>query len=261
MFLPKLLKNLGFSSNQIAIYLGLVDLKDFHKVSEIAKNANLNRTTAYAILEDFCRQGICKFEEKSQVKKFKLLGSITKNLKKYIDYKKTQIADNEKQLAKASPEFENLTPFVSFYEGIEEMKEMYLSLLKEKSNMYCFANLEEINSEMKKFLLNVFLPKRQTLKIKSNVVVSQKDFAKDKNQKSILKFATNKLLIPHEVFKFQGEIIMCNNKILFASYKSNELIGLIIQSENLNKMMRAIFDMCWQVAGEYDEFLRSIIPE
>ena len=52
-------------------------------------------------------------------------------------------------------------------------------------------------------------------------------------------------LIPEDQFNFTNEINIYDDKVSIISFK-DELIGMIIESNEISSSQRAIFDMCWK---------------
>ncbi|OGJ44430.1 hypothetical protein A2307_04295 [Candidatus Peregrinibacteria bacterium RIFOXYB2_FULL_33_20] len=257
MFLANLLRDLGFSENEASMYLALLELKGFHKASEIANKANLKRTTGYCILNDLWRKDICKCKNLNNIKYFTLNASLIDNLKAHIDKQKLKAAENEQKFLKATPFLQKLSPFATFYEGIEEIKIMYEDILKEKTEISAFINLNGLDKEIAGFLTKDFLPKLTANGIKSNLICTE--FINTKiNKDFFANCLTKHIILPYNLFNFQGQITIYNKKISFCAFSPTELIGAIIQSQTLSAMMKSIFQLCWQIGYEYDEFLRSI---
>lgn len=248
MFLPYLLKEFGFSENETAVYFAISSLQKFTKASDIAKTAKIKRITCYVILQNFVKENICDFKKKNSVKYFKLNGSIIHNLKTYLENKKSKLAEEEKKFLKAIPELQTFIPSISVYEGIDEMTKMYENIIREKKDCFSFINDNDLENEMYKFLIKNFIPRRNSLKIKSFVISNKNNSSKT----NISDLASEQMLISGNYDLFNGEITVYGKKVLLASFVKNELMGAIIQSESISKMLKSIFDLIWALKRKKD---------
>jgi sugar-specific transcriptional regulator TrmB len=121
-----LINNLNFSEKKALIYLTLLELGEA-VVVDIAKKANLKRTTVYNILPELIQEGFVKTTKKNKTKYF------------FVEDPKQLKVDAEERLnniEKIVPELQSLqsvlpyNPKITFLEGMGGMKDLYEDIIK-----------------------------------------------------------------------------------------------------------------------------------
>lgn len=245
----KKLQELGFSEKEARIYIELVQLGP-QPVSVIARRAQINRTTAYDILESLSKKGLIRSTKKKSATYFEALHP--KQLKNYLEREKNEtIRKIEKQQATIDEMLpilislenpQSTKPKVTFYEGEKGMREAYEDTLNAKEEILAYANVEE----MHKGLPNFFPDYYQRRGVEKNIHIK---WIGPDNQASIHRATKDhqenreSVLISKDDYGFTPEINIYNNKVLFASWI--EKMAVVIESKEIADFHRKMYQLCW----------------
>lgn len=242
--LIQILINLGLSKKESKVYLAAVEIGTA-PVSRIAQIAKINRVTTYDILEKLKSKGLVSFFVKAKIKYFNATNPETL-LSTYE--KRTE------ELRKSLPKFKQLTgetshPRIRYFEGLEGIKTIYEDTLTSKTEILNYSNSDEIRKSWPNYDQE-YVAKRAGKKIYLRGL-SPKDKAGETVHLQDEKYHRELRLVPSDQFHFTNEINIYDDKVAIISFK-DELIGMIIESEEIANSQRAIFDMCWQFVGTMD---------
>lgn len=238
--LTQILTSLGLTEKEAMVYLACTEIGT-GVVSSIGQAAGINRVTTYDILEKLKQKGLVSYFTKKKIKYFNstdpeiLLGEFEKRT-------------NDLRLS--LPKFKKLTgeishPRVRYFEGLEGIKNIYAETLSSKSEILNFSNSTEIRKQWKDYDKE-YVEKRAKKKIFLRGL-SPKDKAGEIVHSEDKKYFREIRLVPEEQFDFSNEINIYDDKVAIISFK-DELIGMIIESNEIANSQRAIFNMCWNFA-------------
>ncbi len=237
------LKNLGLTDKESKVYLACLELGSA-PVSNISKNAKINRVTTYDILEKLIHKGFINYLTKNKIKYFSAVkpDSIYKITKQKTD-----------DLRKALPELKRMHgetphPRIRYFEGLNGIKAIYEDSLTSKSNILNFANSEEIRTHWPEYDKE-YVEKRAAKKIYLKGIAPL-DKAGLKVHSENKKYYRNIKLIPRNKYGFSNEINIYDNKVSIISFNEG-LIGMIIESKEIADTQRVIFKMVWEFAEQF----------
>ncbi|MDF2379664.1 MAG: helix-turn-helix domain-containing protein [Candidatus Gracilibacteria bacterium] len=248
--LTDVLHNLGFTDKEAAIYMACIR-SGTAAISEIAKRAQLPRSTGYNVLMKLNERGIVKHFSKGNKMLFSALSP--NELVDFLKNKKEKVTDQMELLKTYLPQFEALInpnlslPKVSFHEGIKGVQFIYQDILKKTKageETKAWITLSDIDPELKDWLYNKFTPKKVSKKIKSKVILSS---PKSSHYRKLdKKHLRETRAIPYGQFPFKVEVdLYGKNRIAIVSFASNDLFGLIIESENIYQTLNSMFSFMW----------------
>jgi sugar-specific transcriptional regulator TrmB len=236
--IKNIIKNIGLQDKEAAVYLACLKLGS-SVISAIAKEAKINRVTAYSTVEKLVEKGLLSQSKKKQIAYFEAIAPdlIYKQLHEKLDTFKKALPELKKLHRKTEH------PLVRYFEGVEGVKSIYMDTLTTKGELISFANSSEIraywpeydneyvSSRVKKgiFLRGIAIDDETGRKVKSN----------DK------KFHRKIKLVPASKFHFANEICIYDNRIAYASFGSNP-VGTIIEDEGFAETLKSIFEMMWK---------------
>lgn len=127
MELKDLLKNCGFSDKEIAVYAALV-ARGGGVVSDIAKQANINRSTTYVVLEMLMKRGVVKAHEERGIKIFTPLS--LEKLADHLEFEAEKLGAQAKQARKLAAHFKvaepaHVAPKIRFFTNADEMADVF----------------------------------------------------------------------------------------------------------------------------------------
>jgi sugar-specific transcriptional regulator TrmB len=243
--LPNDLTNLGLKGKEAKIYLSALEL-GYASVLEIAKKAEINRPTAYVVLESLMKKGLISTFEKGKKRYF--AAESPEKFKDIIQNERIKLKQKEAEVQKLIPELNimyNLggeKPKVRFFEGKEGLRSIREDIIKSKvEGLDQIVPLDEVyrvippsptdhRKEMASKLKNI--PERIIYTSKKGKFLKTKEGTKDRRY------------VPLSKFPFSAEINIYCNKLAIATYKG-KIIGVIIESKEIASTMKRIFDLSW----------------
>ena len=247
------LLEIGLHENQIKIYLALLQMGE-GAIHDIAVNAAIKRTTAYSILDVLKSKGLVTYIEKAGHRTY-----YAENPRKVLFYFKDQEQNLKSQMKKFEgiiPELSSIyntsatKPKIRFYEGVDGLKQVFEETLTLKPNeeILAFATATLIHEVLGDEWAVNYLTRRAKGKINQKAIIEDSAWGRihQKNDK-----AENRItrLVPKEKFPFSNEINIFGNKVMIASFKDQ--IGVIIESTDVARTWKAIFELAWLGAEKY----------
>lgn len=241
-----ILKKLDLTEKEIKIYLATLRT-GLARVTSIAQKADFSRSTAYNILHSLKKKGFVKMVNKADIQYFSPLEP--RNIIDLLKRKETEVKEKITTVEKYLPQLEAIAnpnfniPAVSFYEGIEGIKQIYENILKSKNETtYAALSLDNIAIEIKNWLIKVFTPRKIKKGIKSEIILSAKNVVPYiKLDKAHLRKTS---VLPYKNYPFEVEIdIFDDDKTAFISYDESELFGVIIESPKIARSMKTLFKL------------------
>lgn len=236
--------DIGLSQNEAAILISLFRNNSM-KVSDLAYESALNRTTIYGVLKTLSKRGLVSSFTRYGIVEYKAIDPSL--LLNYIDRQKEELNNKKKKIENLLPEIKklhtlnNVLPAVNFFEGIEGVKQAYEDTLKnnQEKKTYVFSGPDAVFKELGKEYVNYYVNKRKELNITCYQIAGTTNTSKavqnlDKKSLRITK------LIPKE-FAFDTEIIAYDNRVAFISLSHNKLVAMIITDEAISNTIKKLF--------------------
>jgi len=235
------LQNYWFSEKEAKIYLTTLELGS-SIASTIARRSEVNRVTAYTILNDFKKRGIANEVTKSEVKYFSVISAelLMKQLEQKYESFKSKLPD----FLAVEDKFWN-RPKVQFFEWLEWIKKMYNDLLTYKEEpIRSFLWRNEMDEWLIAYFDKQFIPYRVKKRISARVILSEHEWDKwysEINKDNLIET----IHISENQFEIFNEINIYGwNKISMAIYSKNKSMSwMLIYSEELHKTFVSIFDL------------------
>jgi len=241
------LEQLGLKDRQIEIYLSLLQMGEA-TIAEIAAKTKIKRTTVYSVFDTLVQKGLVTFLDKGWHRAY-----FAENPKKVLVYFKDQkqnIENQEKKFSEVLPELFGLynlsatKPKIRYYEGVEGLKQIYEEtlLLKPSQEMLAYGQATLIHKILGDEWVENYLVRRKKAKIFQRAIVEDSEAAREHKQNDKGENRQT-ILVPQDKFPFVNEINIFGNKLSIVSFK--EQMGVIIESADVAKTQRAIFELAW----------------
>ncbi len=236
--LIKVLTDLGLTEKESRVYLATTEVGT-GVVSQIAQKAKINRVTAYDILEKLKVKGLVSYFSKKKIKYFSALSpqTVLEEFEKRTENLRTSLPKFKRLMG------ETAHPRVRYFEGIEGIKAIYTDTLSAKSEILNFSNSKEIRKQWPNYDKE-YVEQRAKKGIYLRGICPQ-DKAGELVHSEDKKYFRKMRLMPSDQFDFTNEINIYDDKVAIISLK-DELIGMIIECNEIANSQRAIFNMCWQ---------------
>ncbi|MDP2630994.1 MAG: helix-turn-helix domain-containing protein [Candidatus Uhrbacteria bacterium] len=241
MKIESILMRLGFSENEVRVYLAALEL-GISSGQTIAKKAAIKRTTAYSVLDYLVGRGVVG---KTAVRgKARFVAEPPEKLL-------TTINDLRVSLEKAMPELDALynkneiKPKITFYEGEHAIHNVYEDTLKEKPKEILEWNT---NAFFHRFPTDYnYIEKRTKSGIKARRIAGKGSLWDTWHKSLDDAELAETIIVPKELFDPLIEVNIYNNKIAFMNYAEN--MSVIIESKAIADAMRQVYELSWQGAS------------
>lgn len=240
--------NAGFSPEQSEIYLSLLDHGPQTAIS-LAKTTKVKRTYVYKICQELANQNFITIEQKGRTTFFSPLSpNIIINK---LSEKKSQIESAEIGINNLLPSLLSKyrlidqKPVITYYEGIEGIKKVYLDTLTENKPILALVETTKVHPEIYKWVTSVYAPKRveQQMSVKAIVTTGQKTDKYTQLNRAELRETK---IIDSKDFPFEHEINIYGNKVAIIDHNAKDpLIGIIIDSLQISTTFRSWFNLTW----------------
>ncbi|MBN1494929.1 hypothetical protein JW911_04310 [Candidatus Peregrinibacteria bacterium] len=241
MLSSDILLKLGLSEKEAKIYLTCLELGTA-TVIEISRKSGITRGSTYDLLEAMMDKGYVSriHHDKHMV--------FTPTDPEII---KKRYQDSLRNFELVMPELKGLfhkhaKTKVMYFEGIDGIKRVYEDTLTSTTEILNYANSMEIRRHWPTYDYD-YVRMRARKKIFLKGIAPDDEFGKKVKQEDKNFFRETRLL-PAKSFKFTNEINIYDNKVAITSY-ADELVGIIIESEQIADTQRDIFKMSWAYAG------------
>lgn len=256
--LDSILKKIGLNKKETIVYLALLELGS-QPASVIGRKAGINRSTTYLVLESLMKRGYVNQHVRADVKFF--TAADPQVIVQSLERKENYYEEARNELIELLPEFYSLTnplsikPKVRFYEGEEGVKRAMMDTFTSKETLHAWDAMDSwLNStpELKKFIQEYARLRVEKYKIPVKALFLDTPKSREYILKDYppLKKKKNPLMdfkwVPKDVANFNNEINVYDDKVSIVSLEKNEMLGVIIESHEIAKTMKSIFQMAWK---------------
>ncbi|OGY31243.1 MAG: hypothetical protein A3C02_02985 [Candidatus Andersenbacteria bacterium RIFCSPHIGHO2_02_FULL_45_11] len=251
------LTNLGLTDKEAAVYVSCLELGP-SAVQPVAKKAKVVRATTYVILESLMSMGlVTKYKEG---KKTLFSAEAPHQLLRLLERQQEVIQEKHRDLESILPELQMLTkaagdkPSVRYFEGKEGLRAMRQEIIMYAHSgdvVYNFTPADHLNSVFPDNE-DTYYPQRVAKKVYAKTLFTTKS---DSLRKRWISNAENGVsefrYIPTEKFPVPAGMTIYRDRIATGSF-TGKLFGVVIESEQIANMMRALFELSWDAAKNID---------
>lgn len=240
-----ILHELGLTENESAVYFAALSSGPT-TILKLAQAAELKRTTVYSLIESLKQKGLMNVEIKGFKKKY--VAESPSKLDVMLDIRRKKLRD-------ALPEFAALynlqggESFIKYYEGIESVKGVYESLIRDikpHEDYLIMGNVDHWVQADKEFFTD-FSFRRAKLPINIRMLVQ--DTASGHEWKKLEKNlnALAKILPPET--KLTTNLVITPQRVLIHQLTA-PIVGIVIENKNVIKMHREMYEIMWNSVKE-----------
>lgn len=235
------LQKIGLSDHEAIVYLSMLQLGTT-TVLKVARRSGIKRTTIYSVIDSLTQRGLVTIAQRGFKKYYQ--AAPPEKLESIVE-------DGKRQFTAILPEIQALynlgdtESFIKYYHGIESVKSVYESLLKEvkPGDDYLIISNPERWHKLAPEFFSDFLARRSILPIKVRTLFEdvpwgrkRKDQRIDKNQE--IKFlpkgtnlSTNLVVIPTKVVVHQ---------------LLPPVMAIVIENKSIIQLHRETFEVMWK---------------
>ena len=234
------LRQIGFTDKEAKIYLACLELGT-GTVVELSRKSGITRGSTYDILEEMLDKG---YVSKILKDKHMIFTAVDPEVLK------KRYQDSLRDFELALPELKGLfhkhsRPRVRYFEGIDGIKRVYEDTLTSTTEILNYANSKSIRTYWP-----MYDEEYVKQRVKKNIFlkgIAPDDESGQKVKKEDKKCLRETRLLSSKDFQFTNEINIYDNKVAITSF-GEELIGIIIESQEIAHTQRDIFKMAWAFA-------------
>lgn len=245
-----LLTDLGLRTQEASVYLACLRLGQ-STVGPISKEARVQRTFAYDILDNLSEKGIVS---SLQYRGRRYYSGISVEAFRRLQQEKLS------RFELAIPELKTIErvvgdrPRVQIYEGTDHVLGAMEDTLTLPTGGEIVGYSAGLGMYQDPALAYSYMKQRIKKKITWRGLIADSPPARAITDKNKNEFRITRL-VPEDLFPFTHEVIVYGNKVGMIAL-SGEPLSLIIESESMAKTQRSIFELAWQGAKEYDLKIR-----
>lgn len=254
--LEKILEKLGLSEKEAKVYLATLELGQ-DSVQNIAKKADVNRPTAYFIMERLMELGLISTLEHGKKTFFvaespKELENLLNREKQEIENRRSELKESMNQLLAIYNARED-KPVVRYFEGREGLTAL------DKYGEEKVKKGSEVFYVLPVDIVQKFFPERRKEalsdrvknKVKSRVIYTYTDKSSIKSYEEDAKELRTAKYLPREKFPFDVIFVIYPSNIIKLMYLSEaNPYGVAIESGEFAKNLRLFFELAWLGASK-----------
>lgn len=207
-------------------------------VMQISRKAALPRSTCEVILDKLQDEGWVSSFRKKRIRHFS-----AEDPHKIIQLAKEKVRGLERALPEfmASYGHARVRPTVRFYQGKDGMRLILEEVLAEADELLGFSSATDLFDTLSEYFPE-FVKRRVERKIPAKVLL--RDSPKARERQRLGPQQLREVRIIPEGYEYHAMMYVWKNKIAMFSFEK-DLVGLVIESEELAKLQRAMFYLIW----------------
>jgi HTH-type transcriptional regulator, sugar sensing transcriptional regulator len=248
----KELQDLGLSEKEARVYLAALEIGRA-TADQLAKHSKIVRPTTYVQLESLMKKGLMSTYEEG--KKTYFAPESPELLRRLLIKQKEELNTKEGELSSILPallqQFESAgeRPVVRFFpgkEGVAAAREEVFSTRNKK--IYIIFSPEKLSHVFSQQYLDEYSDKRRALGIHSRGIFTYKEYFAQAGDDGL----TERRFLPPSELPLTVDIFIFDDKVAVHSLEG-AMFGLVIQSAQIAKSTKFIFDFLWRYAHVANE--------
>lgn len=240
MNIPVLLGHFGFTAKEAGVYLATLEL-GMAPVSVVARKARLERTTTYEILQKLSAKGFAEFFVRKKTRYYSVLPP-RQLLERFSGY----VGELEAALPEMTA-IENAIvgkPRITFYEGKEDLRRLYLDCLKAAKGEILNYFQPEITIKYLgwEWMKSHMVDRLQEEKLRVRVIMPDTPMSKCFLQQRESTLRRQRIAPAQMVFR--NEVVIYENKVQIFSFEED--FAFLIESRDVAETQRALFELAWE---------------
>lgn len=237
------LKDVGFSDNEIRVYLELRKSRQI-VASKLAERAGINRTLCYLVLKRLAAKGLVGYVLKNNVKYF-----VAAHPERILDY----LSEKQQLIQELVPSILSLVPTeekeysVELFEGKEGLKTVLSDALRSKPKEFLDFTSGMTNILLPPYFIDQWEKKRIHLKIKGRFLFNDTEIGKSRGA-VISKLPLTEVKYLPEGLSAPCHIYIYANKVGIALWAESAPFGVLIKNEQIANRFREFFNWVWKIS-------------
>lgn len=238
-----ILRGVGFSKNEAAVYLACLELGP-SSIWDIAQKSGIKRPTCYVVLEELSFKGLASSANDGKRTIYNVASP--KQLQRALESRQTRLLramTNLSALASKAPQ----KPIVRLYEGIEGVMEAYnLSLDQPKGSEILIYGTAEVKKNYGDFIYR-YIETRVQKGIRARGILPDNEYNREvlKTDKEQLR---DTRFLPVEKFGVHTEINIFQDTICYIAHSEVTPFATVIENITLAEEEKQRFELLWDIA-------------
>lgn len=234
MNIEKVLENLGFSPNEIKVYLALND-HGSTKAGRVAKIAKIDRSSCYNALKSLTEKGLASYVLIGQVKWFQATGP-----RRLEDFVKEQLEEVKKVIPElhARHKAAKVEGQVRLFKGLKGVRTIFMDIARTGKDNFVFGSEGQFSDRLPEFATQF-----DRLKKESNVHTKM---ILRKGRKELDKKTTDYRYID-DIAESPAVTNIYGEKIAIIIW-TDEPEGIIVENASAAKAFKSYFEFMWKHA-------------
>jgi sugar-specific transcriptional regulator TrmB len=247
MILPTL-QQIGLNEKQAKIYLASLELGET-TIKEIAKKAEIKRTTIYDFIDEMTNLGYIKLTADGKRKKY--LAASPDELQIIVKKREALLGQILPMLNSIS-NVSGAKPKIWFYNGVEGLKTVYSDSLKYSGEILAIGGEDAVKALGHDWVLS-YISKRIKKEIHVRGIVAKSEFIeKEYVSKDQEQYRSSKV-IDSKKYPFPIEInIYGRQRVLLVS--ARDQMAVVIESAEIYQAMKSFFELLWDNLPEVKKY-------
>src|SRR3989344_3356006 len=241
MQIKNVLKELGLNERHTAIYLACLELGTA-SIQKISQKSGFARSTCEAVLKSLQIKGLAISFKKRNTRVFS-----PEDPKKLLLSAKEKVKILEESLPQFSARYfrGNILPTVSLYQGEEGAKRVLQEILEEAKELKSFGAVDDVYAALGEYFKK-FTAERIRRSIPLKVILRDTPLARERQR--IGPSELREVRLVPEGYNYSSITFVWGSKVAMFSLKE-ELVTLVIESDEMEKMHTSTFDFIWDTLG------------
>lgn len=233
----EILKEIGMDESEAKLYIALLRL-GASSATELSRQAKIERTVVYRIIERMIDNGLVTFVTENKVKKFRAV----KPEKLLI-----MLKEREEMLKEFLPELKNISkqekePEIEIYRGLKGIKSMIRDILKLKNESFAIVGNKQAKGLEQFFRIFVRLVEKEG--IHERILI--------KEGTDILKSINTKIKYLPKEYNIPATTGVCGDIVRIVLH-SEPFFAVTIKSKEFAETYKSYFEMLWKNAKKMIE--------
>jgi sugar-specific transcriptional regulator TrmB len=243
MHIKSVIEQLGYSSQEAAVYLAALELGG-STATDIAAKARLPRTTVNLIITALSKKGLMN----AYIQRKRKIWAAENPERLMITLKEREAA-----LKLVLPELQSLRhdtgvkPTVRAYAGVEEIRQIMNDILESKHHISAILSWDEWKALLGEHYMDDFIESRYRQYLRIRILTPKSKAAAELKARDGEELRTTQFL-PSSL-----EINNCNfiyaNKVAIISLNKKRPVGILIEDQDIHHTMEVMFESLWRESG------------
>lgn len=235
---PETLKGLGLSEAEARVYLAALELGQA-SIQDLSKKSGVKRTSIYHFLDDLKDRKLI-FETSRKKRK------VYSAAKPYqlLELGRIRLAEVQSVMPELMALYNksDQKPRVTFYEGIDGIKEVYADTLNEKKPIIAWSDFEHMYKMLGQGYVAYYPPIRAHLNIPFQTIVRDSVTAREAAKENRKLLREMKFLSAGDL---KTEINIYGNKVALMSFRSKPPFAVLIEDHDVAETLRVAWRALW----------------